>query len=74
MKLSKSDWIIFIMVCFLAGLAPSCASRSREASCRGNNTYRAYNPKKNKSRYGQKYDYKNHSVRKDYVIKNGIAR
>jgi hypothetical protein len=51
----------------------SCSSHLREAACKGNSTYRGYNPKKNKSRYSQKYNYKNRSVRKDYVIKNGIA-
>jgi hypothetical protein len=74
MNLYRKDWLIvtvsflFLMVCF------SCSSHSREAMCKGNNTYRSYQAKKNKSRYNQKYVYKNKSVKKDYVIKNGIAR
>jgi len=74
MKLYRKDWLtvtvsfLFLVFCF------SCSSHSREAICKGNNTYRSHHSKKNKSRYNQRYVYKSKSVKKDYVIKNGIAR
>lgn len=73
MRLFRLRWIVLPSVFILAVVFSSCSSRSREAVCKGNSTYSGYHPKKNKSRYNQKYSYKNRSVRKDYVIKNGIA-
>jgi len=74
MKLFRQRWTVFALFFLISVVFPSCSSHSREAICKGSNTYKGYNPKKNKSRYNQKYIYKNRSVRKDYVIKNGIAR
>ena len=74
MRLSKRICVILIPVILLSGLLFSCSSRTRVMLCKANNPRMHYNAKKNKSRYGQKYNYKNHAVRKDYVIKNGIAR
>ena len=65
---------IFISLIFLISMTGnSCSSHLREAVCKGNNTYRVHSHKKNKSNYNQKYSYKSRSVKKDYVIKNGIA-
>jgi hypothetical protein len=69
----RKRWIFLAFIFLLSVAAPSCGSHSREAICKGNNTYRGYKSKKNKSRYNQKYISKSRSVRKDYVIKNGIA-
>jgi hypothetical protein len=73
MKLFRLRWIVFALVFLVSVVVSSCSSHSREAICKGNSPNRGYNPKKNKSRYNQKYSYKSRSVRKDYVIKNGIA-
>jgi hypothetical protein len=73
MNLLRYKWIFLIMIFLVSLVGPSCSSRSRESLCRTNGTYRSYNAKKNKSRYNQKYNAKTRSVRKDYVIKNGIA-
>ncbi|TRZ74044.1 MAG: hypothetical protein D4R97_04525 [Bacteroidetes bacterium] len=73
MRLFRQWWIVLAFIFLFSVVFPSCSSRSREAVCKGNSTYRGYTQKKNKSRYIQKYTYKNRSVRKDYVIKNGIA-
>ena len=68
-----SRWIIFVLVVLFTFAGSSCSTRNKMGSCKENSTYRNYNPKKNKSRYSQRYSYKNRSVRKNYVIKNGIA-
>jgi hypothetical protein len=73
MRLFRQLWIALTFLFLLSVVLPSCSSRSREAVCKGNSNYRGQHPKKNKSRYNQKFSYKNRSVRKDYVIKNGIA-
>ena len=73
MRLFRQFWIALTFFFLLSVVLPSCSSRSREAVCKGNSNYRGQHAKKNKSRYNQKYTYKTRSVRKDYVIKNGIA-
>ncbi len=73
MRLFRQWWIVLAFIILLPVVLPSCSSRSREAVCKGNSNYRGQHPKKNKSRYNQKYSYKNKSVKKSYVIKNGIA-
>jgi hypothetical protein len=74
MKLIPVKWIIIPLILLFSLAITSCSSHLRESACKGNNTYRGYKPKKNKSRYNQIYGYKSRSVKKDYVIKNGIAR
>jgi hypothetical protein len=73
MKLTRLKWFFLSLIFLVSTVLFSCSKKSREGLCKGNNTYRGYVPKKNKSRYNQKYSYKTRSVRKDYVIKNGIA-
>ena len=73
MKFYKHSGIILGVIFIISVLFSSCASGKREAVCKGNYTQKNYNSKKNKSRYNQKYASKSKSVRKDYVIKNGIA-
>jgi hypothetical protein len=74
MRLFLPTGIVLALIFLLSVMSSSCASSSRKSVCKGNNTYyRGYNQKKNKSSYNQKYTYKYRSVRKDYVIKNGIA-
>lgn len=65
--------IIIPFIFIVSLIIASCSSHMRETTCKGNNTYRGYIPKKNKSRYRQIYGFKSRSVKKDYVIKNGIA-
>ena len=74
MKSYRLSGIIFGVFFLLSVLFSSCSSRSREAVCKGNYTQKNYTSKKNKSRYNEKYVTKSKSVKKDYVIKNGIAR
>jgi hypothetical protein len=74
MKFTQQFVVIVGIVFLFSVVFSSCASRKRENTCRANNTYHNYSKKKNKSRYNQKYVSKSKSVRKDYVIKNGIAR
>ena len=74
MKSMPGIRIIIPLIFIVSLIITSCSSHIRENACKGNNTYRGYIPKKNKSRYNQIYGYKGRSVKKDYVIKNGIAR
>lgn len=62
---------IIISVILIAFLS-SCGS-SRMNTCQSNHYHKTYNTKKNRSNYGQRYSYKTRSVKKEYVIKNGIA-
>ena len=73
MGLFRKLCITLTFLFLISIVLPSCSNRSREAVCKGNSNYRSQHPKKNKSGYNQKYSYKTRSVRKDYVIKNGIA-
>jgi len=73
MKLYRQWWIVLTLIFLLSTAFSSCSNRSREAVCKGNSPSKGYSLRKNKSRYNQKYSYKTKSVRKDYVIKNGIA-
>jgi hypothetical protein len=65
--------VIFALVFLFTFAGSSCSKKSQMGLCKENNAYRNYHPKKNKSKYSQKYRNKDRSVRKDYVIKNGIA-
>jgi hypothetical protein len=73
MKLFLKRLTVFALIFFLSVGFNSCSSHSREAICKGNYPHRGYNPKKNKSRFTPQNSNTNKSVRKDYVIKNGIA-
>ncbi len=58
-------------VILLPGLS-SCSSRTK--GCMSDKTYRTHSYKKNKSGRRNPSDYKSKTVKKDYVIRNGIAR
>ncbi len=73
MNIFRTKWIFFTLIIFVSSIFPFCSSRARVNACKGNNTYRGYISKKNKSKYAQKYSFKSRSVKKDYVIKNGTA-
>jgi hypothetical protein len=63
-----------LLLLFVSSLVLCSACSSRKSLCTGNVTHKttSYN-KRNKNNYGKRYSYKSKSVRKDYVIKNGIA-
>ncbi len=68
-----TKWIFFTLIVIISLIFPFCSSHAKIAACKGTNAHRGYIQKKNKSRYNQKFGFKSRSVRKDYVIKNGIA-
>jgi len=64
----------FFLVIFIVSLFSfSSCSHSRKSLCSGNIIHKSNYGKRNKNNYGKRYSYKSKSVRKDYVIKNGIA-
>lgn len=72
MKLKEKS--LFFLIVFLFSLfSLSSCSHSRKSLCSGNITPKASYNKRNKSNYGKRFSYKPRSVKKDYVIKNGIA-
>jgi hypothetical protein len=70
----RTKWIFFTLIVLIPLIFTFCSTHSKIAACKGSNAHRGYIQKKNKSRYSQKLGFKSKSVKKDYVIKNGIAR
>jgi hypothetical protein len=63
----------YILACLvLIAFFSSCGS-SKMSTCQTKQYHKTYNTKKNRNNYGQRYSQKTRSVRKEYVIKNGIA-
>ncbi|MCX6244076.1 MAG: hypothetical protein NTU98_05165 [Bacteroidetes bacterium] len=62
------------MILLFAFSGISCSHKSSVNSCRESNYHNRYGTQKNKNNYSKKYGYKSRTVKKDYVIKNGIAR
>jgi hypothetical protein len=73
MNIFRTKWIFFTFIILFSLTFSFCSSHSKLAACKGSNAHMGYIQKKNKSRYSQKYSLKTRSVKKDYVIKNGIA-
>lgn len=72
--MSRLKIILYFLVLILIPvyILPSCKS-SRKSTCNTGSYHKKYNAKKNRNGYNQKYSFKSRSIRKDYVIKNGIA-
>jgi hypothetical protein len=60
--------VLSLLIFSLAFTGTSC--KSRKAGCEANGQYQTKKHKKNKSRYGIKYNYKAKPVKKPYVIRN----
>jgi len=74
---NKVNKLLTLSTFFLFFLAVLVFSSCRKSvpTCNSNKGYhKIYNTKKNRSNYGTIYGSKGRSVKKDYVIKNGIAR
>ena len=69
---SISGTFLVVLSFFIVTLSASC--KKNIPTCQSNKTFhKTYNTKKNRSNYGQLYGNHSRSVKKDYVIKNGIA-
>jgi hypothetical protein len=64
---------VIIMLLLISGII-SGSCHSRKDLCNSKSYHKTYNTKKNRNRYNQKYSNKGKTVKKDYVIRNGIAR
>lgn len=74
MKSFRGKWLFITLIFLISMILSSFSPHHRESSFKGSRTYSGRAHNKNKSRYNKKYNYKSKTVKKDYVIKNGIAR
>lgn len=71
MQLKWKSGISILMLFLFLFAGSGCSSRKKH--CSGNVPTKSSYNKRNKNNYSKRYSNKSRSVKKDYVIRNGIA-